>query len=166
LTSLTTILGARASRPRGVGQSTIAIINQYYMLKEPWMTQTTMQPLEILASLGIDGTPTVTPVQGGFDMAIWKVKYEGQTYALRVFRPDRHEACERERVVMAAARAAGLPVPEAHRAGIWQNRSALLITWLSGRTVAGELRSRFSSGLACASSSWPGVSGTNAQEDA
>lgn len=106
------------------------------------MTQTTMQPLEILSLLGINGTPTVIPVQGGFDMAMWKVEYEGQTYALRVFEPGRHEDCERERVVMAAARAAGLPVPEVHGVGVWQDHPALLITWLAGRMVADELRAR------------------------
>ena len=106
------------------------------------MTQTTMQPLEILSSLGINGTPTVIPLQGGFDMAMWKVEYESQTYALRVFRPGRYEDCERERVVMAAARAAGLPVPEVHGVGVWQDHPALLITWLAGRMVADELRAR------------------------
>lgn len=34
------------------------------------MTQTNLQPLEILATLGIDGTPTVTPVRGGFDIVM------------------------------------------------------------------------------------------------
>lgn len=106
------------------------------------MRQTNMQPLEILSALGLNGTPTVIPVQGGFDTALWKVESEGQTYALRVFRPGRQEDCERERVVMAAARAAGLPVPEVRRAGIWQDQSVLLITWLAGRVVADELRAR------------------------
>ena len=55
------------------------------------MRQTNMQPLEILSALGLNGTPTVIPVQGGFDMALWKVEYESRTYALRVFRPGRHE---------------------------------------------------------------------------
>src|SRR5258708_38578540 len=113
-----------------------------FLMKEPCMTQTDLSPLEILRSLGINGTPTVTPVQGGFDMAMWKVEYEDQTYALRVFRPGEHEDCEHERVVMAAARAAGLPVPEVHAAGVWQDHPALLITWLAGRTVADELRVR------------------------
>jgi len=106
------------------------------------MTQTNMQPLEILSSLGTNGLHTVIPVQGGFDMAMWKVEYEGQTYALRVFQPGRHEDCERERVVMAAERAAGLPVPEVHAVGVWQDHPALLITWLAGRMVAVELRAR------------------------
>lgn len=106
------------------------------------MTQTNLEPLEILSSLGIYGTPMVTPVQGGFDMAMWKVEHEGQTYALRVFRPGEQKNCERERVVMAAALAAGLPVPEVCAAGVWQDRPALLISWLPGRTVADELRAR------------------------
>ncbi len=111
-------------------------------MKEPRMTQTNIQPLEILSSLGINGTPTVTPVQGGFDMAMWKVGYADQTYALRVFRAGALADCEREQVVMAAARAAGLPMPEVHAAGVWQDHPALLITWLPGRTVADELRAR------------------------
>jgi aminoglycoside phosphotransferase (APT) family kinase protein len=106
------------------------------------MTQTDLSPLEMLRSLGITGTPTVTPVQGGFDMAMWKVEDEDQTYALRVFRAGAHEDCEHERVVMAAARAAGLPVPEVHAAGVWQDHPALLLTWLAGRTIADELRAR------------------------
>jgi len=44
--------------------------------------------------------------------------------------------------VMAAARAAGLPVPEVYAAGVWQDHPALLITWLAGRMVADELRAR------------------------
>ena len=106
------------------------------------MTQTDLSPLEMLRSLGFSGTPTVTPVQGGFDMAMWKVEDGDQTYALRVFRAGAHTDCEHERVVMAAARAAGLPVPEVHAAGVWQDHPALLITWLAGRMVADELRAR------------------------
>jgi aminoglycoside phosphotransferase (APT) family kinase protein len=75
-------------------------------------------------------------------MAMWKVEYEDQIYALRVFRPGKHEDCEHEWRVMAAARAAGLPVPEVNAAGVWQDHPALLITWLAGRTVEDELRAR------------------------
>jgi aminoglycoside phosphotransferase (APT) family kinase protein len=106
------------------------------------MIQTDLQPLDILHALGINETATVTPVQGGYDMAMWKVEHEGQTYALRVFRAGAHEDCEHEQVVMAAARAAGLPVPEVHRAGVWQDCPALLITWLTGRMLADELHAR------------------------
>jgi aminoglycoside phosphotransferase (APT) family kinase protein len=104
--------------------------------------QNDLSPLEILRSLGINGTLTVTPVQGGFDMAMWRVEYEDQIYALRVFRPGEHANCEREQVVMAAARVAGLPVPEVNAAGVWQDRPVLLITWLTGHVIADELRVR------------------------
>ena len=106
------------------------------------MTQTHPSPLEMLRALGITGTPMVTPVQGGFDRAMWKVEHEDQAYALRVFRPGESGDCEREQVVMAAARTAGLPVPEVLAAGVWQDHPALLLTWLAGRMVADELRAR------------------------
>jgi len=73
---------------------------------------------------------------------MWKVEYEDQTYALRVFRPGEDGDCKREQVVMAAARTAGLPVPEVHAAGVWQGYPVLLLTWLAGRMVADELRVR------------------------
>lgn len=103
------------------------------------MMQSELPPLGILRNLGIDGASTVTPIQGGFDMAMWKVEHEGRTFALRVFRAGTHQDCEREREVMAAARAAGLPVPEVQRAGVWQDHPALLIAWLPGRTIEEEL---------------------------
>ena len=106
------------------------------------MAQKKLEPLEILSSLGINGTPTVTPVQGGFDMTTWKVEHEGQTYALRVFRPGRQKDYEREQGVMAAARAEGLPVPEVRAAGVCQDHPVLLLSWLAGRAVADELRAR------------------------
>jgi aminoglycoside phosphotransferase (APT) family kinase protein len=106
------------------------------------MTQAQLQPLDILSSLGINSTPTVTAVQGEFDLDLWKVEDKGQSYALRVFRPGRQEDCDRERAALAAARAAGLPAPEVRQAGIWHNHPALLITWLPGRTIAEDLRAR------------------------
>ena len=106
------------------------------------MIETDLQPLEILRALGLDGEPEIAPARGGFDMAMWRVEYEGRSYALRVFRPGEQAYCERERVVMEAAREAGLPVPEVYRAGAWRDRPALLITWLAGRTMADELRRR------------------------
>ncbi|GHO50388.1 phosphotransferase family protein [Ktedonospora formicarum] len=106
------------------------------------MMPSELAPLEILQTLGINGMPIATPVQGGFDMAMWKVEHEGQISALRVFRVGAHEDCEHEQSVMEAARAAGLPVPEVQKAGVWQDRPALLLSWLAGRTVEDELRAR------------------------
>src|SRR5260370_12721691 len=122
----------------GLSESTVS----FFLMKEPRMMQSELAPREILSTLGINGMPTVTPVQGGFDMAMWKVEHEGQTSALRVFPAGAQEDCEYERGVMAAARAAGLPVPEVQRAGVYQDRPVLLITWLAGRTVEDDLRAR------------------------
>src|SRR5579885_726241 len=58
-----------------------AVQHCYVHDKEPCVTQTDLQPLEILSELGIRGTPTVTSLQGGFDTAMWKVECEGQSYA-------------------------------------------------------------------------------------
>src|SRR5258708_36013371 len=106
------------------------------------MSPSELAPMEMLATLVINGMPTVTPVQGGFDMAMWKVEHEGQTSALRMFPAGAYEDCEYEGAVMTAARAAGLPVPEVQRAGVYQERPVLLLTWLAGRTVEDELRAR------------------------
>ena len=97
-------------------------------------------PLDILRELGIENASSVTPLSGGQDMAMWKVECGNQTYALRVFRVGAQKQCEHERAVMAAAHAAGLPVPEVHAAGVWRERPALLITWIYGRMLSDELR--------------------------
>lgn len=99
-------------------------------------------PLDILHELGIDNVSRVTPLQGGQDMAMWKVECGNLVYALRVFRAGAHKQCAHERAVMAAAHSAGLPVPEVHMAGVWHDRPALLITWINGRMLSDELRSR------------------------
>src|SRR5260370_26186953 len=106
------------------------------------MAPSELAPLEMLSTLGINGVPTVTPVQGGFDMAMWKVEHGGQTSALRVFPAGAQEDCEYERAVMTVARPAGLPVPEVQRSGVCQDRHVRLLTWLAGRTVEDELRAR------------------------
>ncbi len=103
------------------------------------MTQTDLQPLEILSELGIRGTPTVTSLQGGFDTAMWKVECEGQSYALRVFQAGGQRDWKREQIALAAAHAAGLPVPEVRIATIWRDQPVLLMSWLVGHTIDKEL---------------------------
>src|SRR5260370_33139411 len=122
----------------GLSEST----GSFFLGKEPRMTLSELAPLEMLSTLGINGMPTVTPVQGGFDMTMWKVEHEGQTSALRLFPAGAQEDCEYERAVMAAARAAGRPVPEVQRAGAYQDRPVRLLSCLARRTIADRLRAR------------------------
>ncbi len=102
-----------------------------------------LDPYAILDALGSSGAVMIERAQGGSDTAIWRVERAGgQVCALRVFREGEDADCERERVVMEAASAAGLPVPAVHAAGSWRGRPVLLLTWLPGWPVAEELRRR------------------------
>lgn len=96
----------------------------------------TLNPLEILKTLGIHDPTQVTPVQGGSDTAIWRVKYRDATYALRLFRREQVETYQRELAAMGLAQEANLPVPTVHASAFWQERPVMLLAWCAGSTVA------------------------------
>jgi aminoglycoside phosphotransferase (APT) family kinase protein len=101
-----------------------------------------LDPSAILRSLGLASATVIGPVGGGSDTAIWRVQLAGEPFALRVFRAEQGPACRREVAALGAAHAAGLPVPRVETAGVWQDRPAMLISWLPGRTLAAELAAR------------------------
>jgi aminoglycoside phosphotransferase (APT) family kinase protein len=103
---------------------------------------TELDPHAILQGLGVDDVLSVTPVTGGSDTAIWRVEREEMCYALRIFQQGTREDCRRERLVMQAAREAGLPVPLVHAETDWQGYPVLLLEWMAGRTVAAEMLAR------------------------
>src|SRR5262245_51196443 len=92
----------------------------------------TLDPADILATLGVHDIHAVSPVQGGSDTAIWRVEHGDQTSALRVFRPEQLATYRREQAAMEAARQAMVTVPEVRAAGIWRERPALLLSWCHG----------------------------------
>jgi aminoglycoside phosphotransferase (APT) family kinase protein len=96
----------------------------------------------ILETLSCGDVSAVAPVRAGSDTAIWRIESAGHFYALRVFPPGREDGCEREIAVMQAALAGGIPVPCVHAAGTWRDRAVLLLSWLPGRTMAEEFRTR------------------------
>lgn len=102
--------------------------------------QSELDPIAILRVMGIESPTAVTPVSGGADTALWRVEQDGQTYALRVFRPEQAGTWEKEQIVMKVAAEAGLPVPQVKAAGSWQERPALLLSWCPGRTLLQELQ--------------------------
>ncbi|GHO62619.1 hypothetical protein KSC_015110 [Ktedonobacter sp. SOSP1-52] len=104
------------------------------------MSHEHLDPHAILETLGLLDVTAVAPVHGGTDTAIWRVEKAGTVYALRVFQKGEDDDCQREQVVMQAALAAGLPVPQVHAMGKWHDYPALLLSWLPGRPVAEELR--------------------------
>lgn len=101
-----------------------------------------LDPLAILRVLGHPGPAQVFPVSGGADTAMWRIEQDGQIFALRVFRPEQAAMARREVSAMEMARAGSLPVPVVHIAGVWQDRPALLLTWMPGRPLAHELTAR------------------------
>jgi aminoglycoside phosphotransferase (APT) family kinase protein len=99
-------------------------------------------PLAILQALGRPDPAQAFPITGGADTAIWRIEQAGQCFALRVFRPEQTAMARREVSVMEMAIASGLPVPAIHASGIWQDRPALLLTWMPGTPLMHELTAR------------------------
>jgi aminoglycoside phosphotransferase (APT) family kinase protein len=80
-------------------------------------------------------------VSGGADAAIWRVTHGETDFALRMFRPEQAAAAQREVAAMTAA-AGSIPVPRVLAEGIWQDRPALLLSWMPGRPLWHELARR------------------------
>jgi aminoglycoside phosphotransferase (APT) family kinase protein len=101
-----------------------------------------LNPVEILASLGVSAAAAITPVQGGTDTSIWRVEHGGQLSALRVFRPDQAATCQREVEAIEAAHQAELPVPAIRASAVWQGRPVLLLAWCGGVPLWEAIRRR------------------------
>lgn len=106
------------------------------------MAHAALDPIAILAALGVMDATAVTSVSGGQDTAIWRVDRPGGRYALRVFAPDEERKCRREVATMRAAAAGGIPVPTIDAEGMWQGRPALLLSWCAGQTLRVALQSQ------------------------
>jgi aminoglycoside phosphotransferase (APT) family kinase protein len=99
-----------------------------------------LDPTDILDTLGVAGPARAIPVAGGADTLIWRVEAAGRVSALRLFRPEQATMAQREVAAMAAAGAAGLPVPQVYAEGIWRGRPVLHMSWMPGRPLRDELR--------------------------
>jgi aminoglycoside phosphotransferase (APT) family kinase protein len=106
------------------------------------VNQASPDPVAVLAALGLTGPSRIAPVTGGADATIWHVGYDGADYALRLLRAEQAAMARREAVVMAAATAAGIPVPRVLAEGSWENRPAILLSWMPGRLLRHELERR------------------------
>jgi aminoglycoside phosphotransferase (APT) family kinase protein len=99
-----------------------------------------IDPTDILETLGVAGPARAISVSGGADTLIWRVETTSQVSALRLFRPEQITVARREVAAMAAAMAAGLPVPRVYAEGIWRGRPVLHMSWMPGRPLRDELR--------------------------
>lgn len=100
-----------------------------------------MDPLPILAALGVADATSCVPVSGGWDTALWKVERDGQAFALRVFREEQADSCRREVRAMRLAAREGISVPEVHAEGAWNGRPALLLSWCPGQPLLNQVKS-------------------------
>ncbi len=96
----------------------------------------------VLVELGVAHPSGLSAVSGGWDTDIWRVQADGQTYALRVFRPEQLRTWRRETVALRAAAEHGVAVPALHGATVWRDRPALLLGWCGGTTVLARARAR------------------------
>jgi aminoglycoside phosphotransferase (APT) family kinase protein len=101
-----------------------------------------LDPTDILHSLGVVGPARTIPVVGGADTLIWRVEAAGKVSALRLFRPEQAMMAQREVAAMAVAGSAGLPVPRVYAESVWRGRPVLHMSWMPGRPLRDELRSR------------------------
>lgn len=92
----------------------------------------------LLKSTGIDPL-AVTPVQGGWDMKLWRVRSADGEFALRMFPPGRERGLAREAAVMRAAERGGIPVPRVVADGVYDGHAYMLLSWCSGVTLAAAL---------------------------
>jgi aminoglycoside phosphotransferase (APT) family kinase protein len=112
------------------------------MMADVSVNQKSSNPTAVLAALGLVGPSRIAPVTGGADATVWRVGYGAADYALRLLRADQAAMARREAVVMAAAAEAGIPVPRVLAKGSWDNRPALLLSWMPGRLLRHELERR------------------------
>lgn len=106
------------------------------------MSADRIDPHAVLRELGVPSPTAVILLATNRDKGVWRVEDSGAAYALRVLRPGEHSTAGHEQLMMDSARSAGIPVPEVHATGIWNDRPVMLITWCPGRTLRDEILAR------------------------
>jgi aminoglycoside phosphotransferase (APT) family kinase protein len=91
----------------------------------------------VLRALGLPKSAVVEPAAGGASASAWKVRADGDQYVLRL--SDSAEMTAARLSAMAAARGAGLPVPDLVRRASTGRDEVLLLSWLPGVPLADVL---------------------------
>ena len=96
----------------------------------------------VLRALGIEGCTASHLLAENFEKSVWRVDTTEGRFALRMLRPHDDDAADRELAILAAARAAGVPVSALRARGTVEGRPVLLLSWTEGRSLAVEARAR------------------------
>lgn len=110
--------------------------------------QQTIDPYDILTSLGVQNASDASRVTGGADTLLWRVVWNDQPYALRLLRADQGARFDHEVALMQMAASSGIAVPDMVRQGMWENRPVMLLSWVDGRPLAEQLQANPASGWA------------------
>ncbi len=105
---------------------------------------TDIDPVAVLAALGVEASETPQPVTGGWDTALFRFPTaDGAWHALRVFRsPEQALTARREQIAIRAAGDAGIPVPRVEATGVWQDLPVVVLSWVPGATLLDALQRR------------------------
>src|SRR3990170_4225322 len=88
----------------------------------------------VLRALRLPESATVAPAAGGASASAWKVEADGNQYIVRL--SDSAELATARLSAMAAARGAGLPVPDLLRRASTSLGEGVLLSWLPGVPLA------------------------------
>lgn len=95
--------------------------------------------LAALDELGLSGSRLESSDSRATDTLVWRVKYQGQSLAIRVLREEQRPVMDLERQVMVLARENDIPVPAIIATGyVHGRRPAMAIEWVSGES-AGDI---------------------------
>ena len=111
-------------------------------LDGPPQPEAAPHPAAVLAALGLPAPEAAERATGGADTLVWRVRVGGAALALRLLQPGQDGRCRREAAAMAAATAAGVPVPAVRAQGQWEGRPVLLMDWCPGETVTAAVTAR------------------------
>jgi aminoglycoside phosphotransferase (APT) family kinase protein len=96
----------------------------------------TVDPIVVLGALGWDADGECRPVTGGWASQIWRFRTrDGSEHSLRLSGPGNELGAAHETAALRAAAGAGLPVPEIEASGTWEDRPAMVLSWLPGITL-------------------------------
>ncbi|WP_176555721.1 phosphotransferase family protein [Virgibacillus ndiopensis] len=98
---------------------------------------------KIIHQLGISSYVSYNKIVGGRDSSVFKINVQDRaSYALRVLPFDRYQQFIQEKKIIELAGDNGVPVPIVNSIITYEGYAAMLMEWVSGKTILAELQQR------------------------